>query len=447
MGESFVNGGVGTTSTCAACLSVMVTVAAQGFANEISWQINGADVYGLYNDFSNNTHELCLHAGEHQINFFDANDDGWHGGTIEVFGDNAHVGPITVSGGGDTVQFWVEPPCVPTTVNVQTAIYGYEVTWQLDGGAIFGPYGNYETDTASFCLSVGQHQLSYWDSYGDGWHGGYIEVIGPESTFVSRTYVTGIGDFTAFDVPSPSAGCEDWGLHLSDTGGDGWGGATLTVYNCHGDPVLADITLQDGSEGTVDICLQPEVGYRIVVDGAGSSSDIEWWLRDQTGSALIAGGAPFDGFWGECPCAANGGDWRLNLLGSRWNVSTCDMLEISNGATHSAVEFAHDVCLPSTASWDSSWNASVDDDADHHYVIDSAGGDYHTHWHLYTQAGAALLSGDIGVVSTCGGCMSSDGTPILGSTYAMRLMDGHDESGWHNNKVSASCMNLCTAYL
>jgi hypothetical protein len=235
------------------------------------------------------------------------------------------------------------------------------------------------------------------------------------------------GGVTAFEMPPPTAGCAEWDLHLSDLGDDGWNGITLNVYNCHGDVVLSDITLSDGSEGTVDVCLEPALGYRFVTDGP--SDDIEWSLSDQSGSVLIAGGAPFDGYWGECPCTANLGDWRLNLLGSKWNVSTCDMQEVSNGATHWAVAFAHDVCLPGTGG-----NTSAQD-AEHHYVIDSQGGDYLTHWQLRTQAGDALLSGDVGVVSICGSCMSSDGTPVLNSAYALHMIDDGSGAGWLDNKV------------
>jgi hypothetical protein len=207
MGEAWVNGGVGTTSTCPECLPVMVKVAAQGFANEISWQIIGADVYGPYTDYSNNTHELCLHQGEHQISFFDVNDDGWHGGTIEVFGANANVDPITVSGSGDAVFFWVEWPCVPATVNVQATSSAHQVTWHLDGGSTFGPYSYYEDAHVDFCLSVDQHQLSYFDSYGNGWSGGWIEVVGADdTTLVPRTYVEGyVSRFVPAHCTMPAA--------------------------------------------------------------------------------------------------------------------------------------------------------------------------------------------------------------------------------------------------
>ena len=39
-------------------------------------------------------------------------------------------------------------------------------------------YGNRNTYTEECCQLAGDYQLVCKDSYGDGWHGGYIEILG-----------------------------------------------------------------------------------------------------------------------------------------------------------------------------------------------------------------------------------------------------------------------------
>ena len=58
-----------------------------------------------------------------------------------------------------------------TTVN-----YGSEISWSLGSCQSNGGYGNNAEYTEQCCLTPGNYNLECKDSYGDGWHGGYLQI-------------------------------------------------------------------------------------------------------------------------------------------------------------------------------------------------------------------------------------------------------------------------------
>jgi len=81
-------------------------------------------------------------------------------------------------------------------VNLAVTSWGNEITWNIDGGATFGPYNNYNEYSQVVSLNPGTHTLNYLDSYGDGWHGGWIDVVG----YTGQIYPSGYGGSTDFTV-------------------------------------------------------------------------------------------------------------------------------------------------------------------------------------------------------------------------------------------------------
>ena len=59
-----------------------------------------------------------------------------------------------------------------------TRRYGYENSWTLGTCTKEIDYENHQRYTESCCLNPGSYQLTCDDSYGDGWHGGFIEMEG-----------------------------------------------------------------------------------------------------------------------------------------------------------------------------------------------------------------------------------------------------------------------------
>ena len=48
------------------------------------------------------------------------------------------------------------------------------------------PYDDNTVNDQVLDLSVGDHTINYFDSYGDGWHGGYWTLINPTTGDVGR---------------------------------------------------------------------------------------------------------------------------------------------------------------------------------------------------------------------------------------------------------------------
>ena len=107
--------------------------------------------------------------------------------------------------------------------------------------------------------------------------------------------------------------CEgtDWDFHMYDSFGDGWNGNVATVSDCDGNVLVSDVTLDGGSSGEADICLDhdPTTGFHIVVDGGTWQSEVSWNLLDENGEVQLSGGAPYDGFIG-CPGSSHAFDCR-----------------------------------------------------------------------------------------------------------------------------------------
>ena len=65
-------------------------------------------------------------------------------------------------------------------VVVTTASWGSENGLAIDGAEIAaqGSMGSNQEYTYTVCLADGEHTLTQIDSFGDGWHGGYVTIGG-----------------------------------------------------------------------------------------------------------------------------------------------------------------------------------------------------------------------------------------------------------------------------
>ena len=63
-------------------------------------------------------------------------------------------------------------------MKLTTVKWGNEISWTLGSCESEGGYGNNVEYTQKCCLGPGNYSLECKDSYGDGWHNGYIEVSG-----------------------------------------------------------------------------------------------------------------------------------------------------------------------------------------------------------------------------------------------------------------------------
>tara|TARA_B110000285_G_C14656875_1_gene394392 strand:- start:195 stop:506 length:312 start_codon:yes stop_codon:yes gene_type:complete len=73
----------------------------------------------------------------------------------------------------------------PTEFKINTFSWGSEITWKAvnaNGAAACsgGPYSSRTEYDVECQLEAGTYTLECHDSYGDGWHGGYITIDGKE---------------------------------------------------------------------------------------------------------------------------------------------------------------------------------------------------------------------------------------------------------------------------
>ena len=101
---------------------------------------------------------------------------------------------IFIIGGETSTSSPTEAPTGPEVcfdVTTNTTSWGNEIEWAIgcsDGSCRpctsvppnGAPYGNYETYTQECCLPQDQETfvVTCTDSYGDGWHGGFLEISG-----------------------------------------------------------------------------------------------------------------------------------------------------------------------------------------------------------------------------------------------------------------------------
>ena len=67
------------------------------------------------------------------------------------------------------------------TVVTRTRSYGSETSWSIGNCQSEQAYGNHQQYSQECCLYGGDsgiYIVTCLDSYGDGWHGGYLEVNG-----------------------------------------------------------------------------------------------------------------------------------------------------------------------------------------------------------------------------------------------------------------------------
>ena len=63
-------------------------------------------------------------------------------------------------------------------VKLTTISWANEISWSFGSCNSSQPYFDDNVHTERCCLLPGEHALKCKDSYGDGWHGGFIEIKG-----------------------------------------------------------------------------------------------------------------------------------------------------------------------------------------------------------------------------------------------------------------------------
>ena len=96
-------------------------------------------------------------------------------------------------------------------VGLTTNIWANEITWSVGSCTNNQDYANNNVYTQECCLAGGDYTITCTDSYGDGWHGAYLEINGVQycqdftSGYEQQAYLTiasspgKIVNFTIYD--------------------------------------------------------------------------------------------------------------------------------------------------------------------------------------------------------------------------------------------------------
>ena len=169
----------------------------KSWGKEISWKFGacqsppgfGENINGKYANNKEYDIQCCQPAGTYELDCKDKYGDGWHGGSIEIGGTEyckdfrsgrSKKQQVQHSGATTTNK------CV--NLKLKTRSWGKEISWKFGscqsppgyGENINGKYANNKEYTIQCCQPAGTYELDCKDKWGDGWHGGSIQIGGTE---------------------------------------------------------------------------------------------------------------------------------------------------------------------------------------------------------------------------------------------------------------------------
>lgn len=284
----------GTEDFQAQCTNYNLNVTGGTWPNEVSWQIVNASNVIVASGFAPANQVVCLPNGCYTLNMFDSWGDGWNGAVLTLTGPAASVVlSATIATGNFATQSFSlgGANCCPagTTayeINVTSGTFPFEVSWELFNSAGFLIAAAGAPASQTVCLESDCYSLYLYDSFGDGWNGADITLSQGGTVVYSGTLNS--GDFGIVDISVDGSPCsplcgageesyqivvssgffpfevgwvlyDDNGFPISSGGapsaqyvcvhpgcyefemtdmlGDGWDGATYTIYDSGGLPV------------------------------------------------------------------------------------------------------------------------------------------------------------------------------------------------------------------
>jgi len=175
------------------CSDLKLNTASWGY--EISWNFGSCESTQQYGSNQEYTIECCQPAGTYELNCQDSYGDGWNGGSIEI-GGIEYCGDFWGYSHEQMVQHssLIASECANLKLNTQA--WGSEISWTFGscespqgyGQYIYGQYADNQEFTIECCQPAGTYELDCKDIYGDGWHGGSIEIGG---TVYCQDFLTG----------------------------------------------------------------------------------------------------------------------------------------------------------------------------------------------------------------------------------------------------------------
>lgn len=225
----------------------------------------------------------CCYDNCLEIVMTDSFGDGWNGNVWEVVdpATDTVVDSGTLENGDTGIDFaCLTAGCYLFRINVEGGIFSAEVGWTVNG-ADGGSFSGGSNDEVNFIIGGGAPNAGCTDP-------------------IACNY-----DLNA-DCDDGSCCYGNCGeLMLFDSFGDGWNGATFSVFD-ENNILVATNTLTGGSMATQTVCLD-EGCYTITVSGGTFPGEVSWFLS--AGGSYLGGGAPYSGSFtigGEAGCTDAG---------------------------------------------------------------------------------------------------------------------------------------------
>jgi len=210
----------------------------------------------------------CCYATCITIDMEDSYGDGWDGSQWEIHQGSSLVASGTLETGYSGIdKACLEPGCYTFSINTDAGLFPFEISWSVTGGAE-GLFSGTSTTTGSFTVGNGGEDAGCTDD-----------------------------SACNFD---PYATCDDGSccfancgiLSMTDSWGDGWNGAVLTLSSPEG--MASTYTLPNGQGASQEVCLTSGC-YDVEVTPGIYPYEVGWSFA--FGNYAIQGGAPHDDFF------------------------------------------------------------------------------------------------------------------------------------------------------
>ena len=173
----------------------------------------------------------------------------------------------------------------------------------------------------------------------------------------------------------------------------------MTITDCNGTVVESGLTLESGSSGFANVCLQSHndengEGYTITVGGGGWVAEVSWSLVHADVGTVMQGGVGTVSTCGTQACVTGSDIHMTDTWGDGWNgnlltVSDCAGNFVVSGVTLDAGNAGTaDLCIDPSYEF---------------FTVTVGGGNYASEvsWELINSEGVTTIQGGVGSFTTC----------------------------------------------
>ena len=264
---------------CAEADAHSLSVGGGSWGSEVGWSISGTSYAGSVGDFS-----LCLANGDYTFNMTDSYGDGWNGNTATITDSDGSIvaSDGLASGASGSFGFTLGGPA-PVLGCTDPGAPNYNSDATVDDGSCEAYCNSDELYSCAYYILSGYtcEQLSSWGyDCTTCYDSGDCPVLGCTDSEASNYNPDATIEDGTCEYPCSE---NDLVFNCYDSYGDGWNGASATLFDVDGN-VVASGGLSGGSEGSFQVCVA-DGDYSLTVGGGSYDSEITWEFNGNTGAA------------------------------------------------------------------------------------------------------------------------------------------------------------------